>query len=87
MAATALWALAGVVPSSIRPAAAATRYLDPMFVVDVQRDLSYGSAVTVDGQRVTLTLDLDLPRAMLRRPALFSFVPRVGFLPGHKERW
>ncbi|MCB1000157.1 MAG: alpha/beta hydrolase [Acidimicrobiales bacterium] len=52
-------------PVQIAPpatAVAATRYLDAMFAVDVQRDVVYGTATTVEGGTVELRLDLYLPR-------------------------
>ena len=83
----------GMLVPAARPATAATRYLDPTFVVDVQRDLTYGSAVTVDGQRVTLTLDLYLPRGdtLAARP-VFVFAHGGFFFLGTKgdgdaSRW
>jgi acetyl esterase/lipase len=57
MTMTLVVTLAG--PPSAR---AATRYLDPTFEVDVQRDVVYGQAVAVDGTPVTLRLDLYTPR-------------------------
>lgn len=49
-------------PAPTPIAHAATRYLDATFNVDVQTDVVYGSAVNVDGQLVTLLLDVYTPR-------------------------
>ena len=58
--------------ASGRTATAASRYLDPMFLPDVQRDVVYGSAINVDGTVVTLQLDLYTPRGdtATRRPVV-----------------
>ena len=43
------------------PAAARVRYIDPTFTVDVQRDITYATAVDVDGKADVLTLDVYTP--------------------------
>lgn len=68
------------------PAAGATRYLDATFEVDVQRDVVYGSATDLDGNPVTLTLDLYTPRGDLAtgRP-VFVFAHGGFFVTGDKS--
>ncbi|MCU1368606.1 MAG: hypothetical protein JWN39_4245 [Ilumatobacteraceae bacterium] len=43
------------------PAAAPVRYIDSTFTVDVQRDITYATAVDVDGNTEVLTLDAYTP--------------------------
>lgn len=54
------------------PAAAQTRFLDPVFPVAVQRAVPYGAATGRDGAPQTLLLDVYRPRgdARVRRPAM-----------------
>ena len=68
------------------PSAAATRYLDPTFDVDVQRDIVYGRAVAFDGSIVDLTLDLYTPRGDVetKRP-VFVFAHGGFFFIGSKQ--
>jgi acetyl esterase/lipase len=67
------------------PAVAATRYLDPMFDVDVRSDVVYGNATGLDGKPVVLRLDLYTPRgdATPLRPA-FLFAHFGFFVIGDK---
>lgn len=62
LALAACAALVAPLTSSPSPVVAATRYLDAMFAVDVERDVVYGTAVNIDGSTITLTLDLYTPR-------------------------
>lgn len=77
-----------VVPVAGGPSrvSAATRYLDPEFAVDVQRDVAYGTAVNVDGTPITLTLDLYTPRGdtAVDRP-VFVFAHGGFFVVGDKS--
>ncbi len=81
-------ALASVVAGTAkaRPAVAATRYLDPVFAVGVQRDVVYGTARRWDGATVTLLLDLYTPRndTATDRP-VFVFAHGGAFVAGSKE--
>ena len=67
------------------PVAAATRYLDATFAVDVQRDVVYGTAVNIDGTPITLTLDLYTPRGdtLAKRP-VFVYAHGGYFVIGDK---
>jgi acetyl esterase/lipase len=78
--------LAIPLPTNAPGATAATRYLDPIFLTDVQRDVVYGSAVNIDGTPITLRLDLYTPRgdAATDRPA-FVFAHGGFFLVGDKS--
>lgn len=82
--------LAAVVPVSAGRSAdralAATRYVDAQFAVDVQRDVTYGTARTVDGRTVELRLDLYTPRGdtSASRP-VFVFAHGGFFVTGSKE--
>jgi acetyl esterase/lipase len=64
---------------------AASRFLDPMFAVDVQRDVVYGTATRADGTPITLTLDLYTPRGDVAagRP-VFVFAHGGFFVAGDK---
>jgi predicted esterase len=80
-----------VVPGAWSPtptpiAHAATRYLDATFNVDAQTDIVYGSAVNVDGQTVTLLLDVYTPRGdtATNRP-VFIWAHGGFFFVGSKE--
>ncbi|MGD9997257.1 MAG: alpha/beta hydrolase [Ilumatobacteraceae bacterium] len=67
------------------PAHAATRYLDPIFQVDVQLDVVYGHATQIDGTPVTLELDVYTPRGdtLTDRPA-FLFAHGGFFVAGSR---
>ena len=71
--------------ASPAPVTAATRYLDPTFAVDVQRDVVYGHAVAIDGTPVTLQLDLYTPRGdtVVDRP-VFIFAHGGFFVAGDR---
>jgi acetyl esterase/lipase len=79
-----VWVVA--VPASPRAAHAATRYLDPIFNVDVQHDVVYGNTVNIDGTPVTLQLDLYTPRGdtAMKRP-VFIFAHGGFFVLGDKS--
>jgi acetyl esterase/lipase len=68
------------------PATAATRYLDPIFLPDVQRDVLYGTAVSQQGELVELRLDLYTPRGDTAddRP-VFLFAHGGFFVTGDKS--
>ena len=57
-----LLALATASPVATPAALAVNQYIDPVWAVDVQRDIPYGTAVAADGTPVTLLLDLYTPR-------------------------
>ena len=65
---------------------ATTPYLDATFNVDAQRDVTFGTAVNVDGVPMTLTLDLYTPRgdASAKRP-VFVFAHGGFFAFGDKS--
>lgn len=90
MAAVAVAALAvcvgGAPGAPARVATAATRYLDPIFLPDVQRDVVYGTATAADGSRVELRLDLYTPRGdtATDRP-VFVFAHGGYFFTGDKS--
>jgi len=67
-------------------ATAATRYLDPIFLPDVQRDVVYGTATAADGSPVELRLDLYTPRGdtATDRP-VFVFAHGGFFFTGDKS--
>jgi acetyl esterase/lipase len=67
-------------------ATAATRYLDPVFLPDVQRDVVYGTATAADGSAVQLRLDLYTPRGdtATDRP-VFVFAHGGFFFTGDKS--
>ena len=67
-------------------ATAATRYLDPIFLPDVQRDVVYGTATAADGSPVALRLDLYTPRGdtATDRP-VFVFAHGGFFFTGDKS--
>src|SRR5262249_52937030 len=77
-AALALAAMVPMVASTVAPTAmtgvagASTRYLDPMFQVDIAHDVVYGHATAADGAPVLLQLDLYTPRGdvVVDRPAV-----------------
>lgn len=85
MAAVVLLPVLTATVGSPRPVTAATRYLDPTFEVDVQRDVVYGQAVAIDGTPVTLQLDLYTPRGdtVVHRPA-FIFAHGGFFVTGDR---
>lgn len=76
----------GVPGVSAPVATAATRYLDPIFLPDVQRDVVYGTATAADGSTVELQLDLYTPRgdAASGRP-VFVFAHGGFFFTGDKS--
>ncbi len=67
-------------------ATAATRYLDPIFLPEVQRDVVYGTATAADGSPVQLRLDLYTPRGdtATDRP-VFVFAHGGFFFTGDKS--
>ena len=71
---------------SQRPAVAATRFLDATFAVDIQREVPYGSATTIDGAAITLTLNIYTPRGdtASSRP-VFIFAHGGFFFLGSKD--
>src|SRR5688500_4724612 len=78
--------MAAVLPADT--ARAVTRYLDPMFDVDVQRDVVYGTAAAPDGSGtiVPLTLDVYTPRNDTdRNRAVFIYAHGGAFIVGDKR--
>ncbi len=78
---------AGTVPLiPTRVATSATRFLDPIFLPDVQRDVVYGTATALDGSTVELKLDLYTPRGDVAtdRP-VFVFAHGGFFFTGDKS--
>jgi len=76
----------GALPGESTVAVAATRFLDPVFLPDVQRDVVYGTATAADGAAVELRLDLYTPRGdtATDRP-VFVFAHGGFFVTGDKS--